>query len=131
MQIQFKRSEVPSTFLTQSHSQGHHDADAVALYMKDYGGGFEFCNASDDQIYDDSGEGTSGARANPHNMEPSQENTFTVCLCFLKLVVVGFFVSFIISLTKKPIRNSYAKEQQAEKLPATVQQDLVDEFRCL
>ncbi|XP_017641669.1 uncharacterized protein LOC108483015 isoform X2 [Gossypium arboreum] len=50
----------------------------VALYMKDHGGGFEFCNPSGDKIYDDSGEGTSGARANPHNMELSQENTFSV-----------------------------------------------------
>ncbi|KAB2039133.1 hypothetical protein ES319_D03G192700v1 [Gossypium barbadense] len=46
--------------------------------MKDYGGGFEFCNRSEDKIYDDSGDGTSGAGANPHNMELSQENTFTV-----------------------------------------------------
>ncbi|MBA0644725.1 hypothetical protein Goklo_028850 [Gossypium klotzschianum] len=46
--------------------------------MKDYGGGFEFCNRSEDKIYDDLGEGTSGAIANPHNMELSQENTFTV-----------------------------------------------------
>ncbi|XP_017649760.1 uncharacterized protein LOC108489607 [Gossypium arboreum] len=29
-------------------------------------------------MYDDSSEGTSGARANPHNMELLQENTFTV-----------------------------------------------------
>ncbi|KAG4205000.1 hypothetical protein ERO13_A04G075750v2 [Gossypium hirsutum] len=60
--------------------QGHHDADPVALYKKDYGGGFEFCNPSCNgynKMYDDSSEGTSGARANPHNMELSQENTFT------------------------------------------------------
>ncbi|TYG77582.1 hypothetical protein ES288_D03G205900v1 [Gossypium darwinii] len=50
----------------------------VGPYMKDYGVGFEFCNPSEDKIYDDSGEGTSGAGANPHNMELSQENTFTV-----------------------------------------------------
>ncbi|TYH81483.1 hypothetical protein ES332_D03G203300v1 [Gossypium tomentosum] len=65
--------------------QGHHDADPVALYMKDDGGGFEFCNPSKDKIYDDSGEGTSGARANPHNMELSQENTFTVDPALLSL----------------------------------------------
>ncbi|MBA0633772.1 hypothetical protein Godav_026020 [Gossypium davidsonii] len=53
--------------------------------MKDYGGGFEFCNPSDDKIYDDSGEGTSGARANPRNMELSQENTFTVDPVLLSL----------------------------------------------
>ncbi|XP_017641668.1 uncharacterized protein LOC108483015 isoform X1 [Gossypium arboreum] len=58
--------------------QGYLDVDPVALYMKDHGGGFEFCNPSGDKIYDDSGEGTSGARANPHNMELSQENTFSV-----------------------------------------------------
>ncbi|KAK5836500.1 hypothetical protein PVK06_012292 [Gossypium arboreum] len=59
----------------------HHDADPVALYKKDYGGGFEFCNPSCNgynKMYDDSSEGTSGARANPHNMELLQENTFTV-----------------------------------------------------
>ncbi|PPD66380.1 hypothetical protein GOBAR_DD36746 [Gossypium barbadense] len=63
----------------RNNIEGHHDADPVALYMnlKDYGGGFELCNPSDDKIYDDSGKGTSGARANPHNMELSQENTFT------------------------------------------------------
>ncbi|TYI34496.1 hypothetical protein ES332_A03G013400v1 [Gossypium tomentosum] len=59
----------------------------VALYMnlKDYGGGFEFCNLSDDKIYDDLGEGTSGARTNLHNMELSQENTFAVDPVLLSL----------------------------------------------
>ncbi|MBA0644726.1 hypothetical protein Goklo_025075 [Gossypium klotzschianum] len=65
--------------------------------MKDYGGGFEFCNRSEDKIYDDLGEGTSGAIANPHNMELSQENTFTVdpvlpsLPCFSDMENFGYF----------------------------------------
>ncbi|MBA0636711.1 hypothetical protein Godav_029793 [Gossypium davidsonii] len=54
--------------------------------MKDYGGGFEFCNPSENKIPDDSGEGTScDARANQHNMKLSQENTFTVDPVLLSL----------------------------------------------
>ncbi|TYJ41340.1 hypothetical protein E1A91_A03G014300v1 [Gossypium mustelinum] len=55
------------------------------MNLKDYGGGFEFCNLSDDKIYDDLGEGTSGARTNLHNMELSQENTFAVDPVLLSL----------------------------------------------
>ncbi|TYG77590.1 hypothetical protein ES288_D03G206300v1 [Gossypium darwinii] len=69
----------------------------VGLYTKGYGGGFEFCNPSEDMIYDDSGEGTSGARANPHNMELSQGNIFTVdpvllsLPCFSDMENFGYF----------------------------------------
>ncbi|MBA0609670.1 hypothetical protein Godav_024786 [Gossypium davidsonii] len=65
--------------------------------MKDYGGGFEFCNRSEDKIYDDLGEGTSGAIANLHNMELSQENTFNVdpvlpsLPCFSDMENFGYF----------------------------------------